>query len=44
MHTYIVNYGVREIPNYGIESNFNHHEIEHDNLNDILEIHKTENL
>jgi superfamily II DNA or RNA helicase len=44
MHTYIVNYGVREIPNYGIESNFNHHEIEHDNLNDILEIHKTENI
>ena len=44
MHTYIVNYGVREIPNYGIESNFNHHEIEHDNLDDILQIHKTENI
>jgi superfamily II DNA or RNA helicase len=44
MHTYIVNYGVREIPNYGIESNFNHHEIEHDNLDDILQIHRTENI
>jgi superfamily II DNA or RNA helicase len=44
MHTYIVNYGVREIPNYGIQSNFNHFDIIHDDLNDILTIHKTENI
>lgn len=44
MHTYIVNYGVREIPNYGIQSNFNHFDIIHEDLNDILTIHKTENI